>query len=93
VTRRPRRTRGQNGQGALEVLAAVPLVVIAALVAWQLVAVIGAGLAATERARAQAMEHRTGHGVARFEQRVAVPRVLPIGSGLTVSARAAVRRP
>jgi hypothetical protein len=87
------RVDAQRGQGALEVVAAVPLVALAALVAWQLVAVIGAGLAATERARAQAMEHRTGHGVSHFEQRVAVPRVLPIGAGLTVSARAAVRRP
>jgi hypothetical protein len=89
VTRR----RGQRGQAALEVIAAVPVVILAALAAWQLVAVVGAGLTATERARAQAMQHRSGHGVARFEERVAVPQVLPIGGRLVVSARAVVRRP
>jgi hypothetical protein len=39
------------------------------------------------------MQHRSGHGVARFEERVAVPQVLPIGGRLVVSARAVVRRP
>jgi hypothetical protein len=93
VTRPPGLNSGQRGQGALEVIAAVPVVVLAALAAWQLVAVVGAGLTATERARARAMEHRAGHGVARFEERVAVPQVLPMPGRLTVSARALVHRP
>lgn len=84
---------GQAGQGALEVIAAVPLLVIAALAAWQLVAVIGAGFAATERARAEAIAHHSGQGVARFEARVRVPGVLPFGGRLSVSARAVTRRP
>jgi hypothetical protein len=83
----------QRGQGALEVIAAVPLLVLAALAAWQLAAVIGAGFAATERARAEAIAHRSGHGVARFEARVAVPGVLPFAGPLSVSARAVSRRP
>jgi hypothetical protein len=89
----PGRRRAQCGQGSIEVIAAVPVIALAALAAWQFAAVIGAGLAATERARAQAIAHRSDGGIARFEERVAVPRVLPFGEGLTVSALAAVKHP
>ena len=44
-----RRSRRQRGQAAVELLAAVPLVILAGLLAWQLVAVLAAGLRAEER--------------------------------------------
>ncbi len=90
--RRPR--RACEGQAALELLAAVPLVLIAALLAWQLVAVLAAGMRAQEDARAAALA-RTGDpaGVAVVTRRRPVPAVLPGAGGLRIHARAAVRTP
>lgn len=87
------RTIQQRGQASLELLVAIPLIALAALVAWQLAAVTVAGLAATERARAAALERSDGRGVITIERRVAVARVLPLPGRLSITARAVVVRP
>jgi hypothetical protein len=95
----PRGRRGgrsgdpRSGQAALELLATVPVVVLAALAAWQFAAVIAAGIDASGRARAAAMERSAGSGLVRIDEQVAVPVVLPGVRGLTLRARAAVRFP
>ena len=92
--RRPIRRAG--GQATLEVLAAVPLVVLAILFAWQMAAVIGAGMDAAERARAAAIArlHAGGEpGLAVAGGRAAVPAVVPGAGRHAVTARAAVRLP
>lgn len=85
---------GQRGQAALELLAALPLVLLAGLLAWQLVAVLGAGMSAQAEARSAAM-HRAGGGpgLVVLTETVAVPAVLPGVRGLRVSATAAVLTP
>lgn len=84
----------RDGQAALELLAAVPVVVLAAFLAWQLVAVLAAGLRAQEDARSAALA-RVGDpaGVAVVTRTAAVPALLPGASGLSVRVRAAVRTP
>lgn len=90
---RRHRTRGAQGQAALELLAAIPAVVIATLVAWQLAAVIVAGLDATERARASALDRHDERGTVIVRERGAVARVLPGIGRLYIEARAVVRMP
>ena len=85
--------RRQRGQASLELLAMVPLVLLAALLGWQLVAVLAAGLHAQEDARTRAMR-ATGEGEVRtVSATVPVPRVLPGARGLRIVARAGVRTP
>lgn len=86
--------RRVGGQAAVELIAAVPVLVAAALLAWQLVAVLGAGQEAQRRVRADAMRAAGPSGsTATTSATVAVPVVLPGVGGLRVTARAAVRTP
>jgi hypothetical protein len=72
----------------------VPLILLAALLAWQLVAVVRAGVAAQERARAAALAASGASGrTVTASVRVRVPALLPGLDGLAVGARAAVRAP
>jgi hypothetical protein len=90
----PPRPAGARGQAALELLAALPLLVAAALLAWQLVAVLGAAATAQERARARALAAGGPPGrVVTVSATVPVPAFLPGVDGLAVRARAAVRTP
>ncbi|MGD9572004.1 MAG: hypothetical protein AB7V62_08980 [Thermoleophilia bacterium] len=85
--------RGRSaGQASLELLALVPLLLLAALVAWQLAAVLGAGMRAQQEARAEALA-ATGAGVETLTATRTVPVVVPGVRGLRITARAAVRVP
>jgi uncharacterized protein (UPF0333 family) len=82
----------RRGQASLEALAAVPLIVLAALLAWQLAAVIRAGVTAQERARAAALAASGARGrTLTASVTVTVPALLPGLDGMAVGARAAVR--
>ena len=88
------RAGGPRGQAALEALVAVPLIILAALLAWQLAAVVRAGVAAQQRARESALAAPGGAGqTVTASVRVPVPALLPGLDGLAVGARAAVRAP
>jgi hypothetical protein len=93
ASRRCSRRRRQNGQAAIELLAALPLLLAVALVAWQLVAVLGAAQNATERARIEAIGASGNEGTVTIERTVTVPSFLPGTRGLKVTARSAVRAP
>lgn len=86
--------RPPRGQAAVEVLAAIPLLVLAGLLAWQLMAVLAAGLRAERdvRARAMAASGPAG-GVVVVTATAPVPTVLPGVRGLRVPARAGIRVP
>jgi hypothetical protein len=86
--------RGGGGQASVELIALVPLVLLAGLLAWQLIAVLAAGLEAQERVRAEALRAGSGPAAVRtVTATVPVPRVLPGVRGLRLTARAAVRTP
>lgn len=88
------RRRPAPGQAALEVLALVPLLLVAALLAWQLAAVVGAGMRAQERVRAEALQAgAAGGGVRTLGAVEPVPGLLPGVRGMSIRARAAVRAP
>jgi hypothetical protein len=90
------RRRRPGGQAALELLALVPLLLVAALLAWQLAAVVGAGMRAQERVRAEAIRaggHPGGMGMSTVTASEAVPVLLPGGRALSIRARATVRTP
>jgi hypothetical protein len=89
-----RRRRRAAGQAALELLAVVPLILAAAALAWQLVAVTHAGAEAQESARARALQASGAPGVTLTVRASSpVPALLPGLGGLSVDARAAVRAP
>lgn len=84
-------TRGSRraGQGVIELLVAVPALILIAALAWQVVAVAWAGVRAEEAARAAALDAAGAPGrVVRVERAVAVPG--PLGAGRRVVARAVV---
>lgn len=88
------RRRRQRGQAAVELLVAIPALVLIGLLAWQLVAVLAAGLRAEARVRAEALRATGDAGavhVATAAERV--PAIVPGAGGLRVRARAAVRLP
>jgi hypothetical protein len=88
------RSPAGRGQASLELLAALPLLLGAALLAWQLVAVLGAAGVAQERARARALVAvGPPGGVVTVTAEAPVPSLLPGVEGLTVHARAAIRAP
>ena len=88
------RSRRDAGQAALELLAALPVVLAAALLAWQLVAVLRAGAAAQEAARARALDASGPAGaILRVGARAQVPALFPGLERVSVGARAAVRAP
>ena len=88
-------TRSRSrGQAAVELLAAIPVVVIAGLLAWQLVAVLAGGLRAQEQVRAEGLRATGVRGQTVVVTASArVPQLLPGLGGLRVRARAAVRAP
>lgn len=86
--------RGRRGQAALEVLAAVPAVVLAALLAWQLVAVLAAGIRAQERVREEGLRATGPPGrTLTVRAETGVPRMLPGLPAMRVRAEAGVRAP
>jgi hypothetical protein len=84
----------QRGQAAVELLAAIPVLLLAGLVAWQLVAVLAAAMRAQERVRAEALRAGGPAGrVVTVTAEARVPAVLPWADGLRVRARTGVRAP
>lgn len=83
-----------RGQASVELTAFIPVLVVAGLLAWQLMAVIATGLRAQEQVRVQAIRAAAvGGRTLILSATVPVPVVLPGATGLRVSARAAVRTP
>lgn len=87
-----RRGRDAQGQAALELVACVPLVLAAGLLAWQLVAVLWAGVRAEEAARRAALVAAGGRGGVVTVQRV-VPVPGPLARSVTVTVHARVLAP
>jgi hypothetical protein len=88
------RRRRAGGQASVELLAALPILLLASLVAWQLVAVIAAGMRAQERVRAEALRATGAPGrTVVVSASARVPPVLPWVDGLRVRAQAGVRAP
>ena len=82
------------GQAAVELLALLPVLVAAALLAWQLVVVVRAAEEAQERARAGALAAMGPPGaVITVRAHVPVPAILPGAGGLAAVAAAAARSP
>ncbi len=76
----------------MELVAAVPLLLLAMLGAWQAAAAVWAALDAQERARHEALRAGGAPGEQRtVTSEVRVPRVVPGMSGLRARARASVR--
>jgi hypothetical protein len=89
-----RRARGSaRGQAAVEVLALLPLLVVVALLGWQLAAVVTAALQADERVRAEALGARAAGRVVVVDAAAPAPAFLPGARGLRVPARLGVRTP
>lgn len=86
---------GEAGQASIEVIGALPAILLAALLAWQLVAVLGAAMRAEEQVRAEAIARATDgeRGTLIVSRRVEVPRVLPGAGGFEIGSRAVVRVP
>ncbi|HTI35735.1 MAG TPA: hypothetical protein VL422_18810 [Miltoncostaea sp.] len=91
--RRRRAGRRGTGQAAIEVLALIPLLVVVALIGWQLAAVVTATLRADARAREDALRATGGGRVVVIEGSARVPAFLPGVRGLRVPARVGVRTP
>lgn len=86
--------RASAGQAAPELIAAVPLVLLAALVAWQLVAALWAGVAAQEQLRERGLRAGGAPGATvTVDATVPVPALAPVLGGLEVRARGLVRAP
>ncbi len=88
-----RRCRAGRGQAAVEVLALVPLLVVVALLGWQLAAVVTAALRADEQVRRDALGASGGGRVVVVDAAVRVPAFLPGVGDLRVPARVGVRTP
>lgn len=82
----------QAGQASVEVLALVPVLVLAALLAIQLAGLVRATLVAQDGARSAAIA-APGHGTLQVPVTVRVPSLLPFVDDLEVRARAVVRAP
>ena len=87
------RRRDRTGQAAVEVLALVPLLVVVALIGWQLAAVVTAALRADEGVRQDALGARGAGRVVVVDAAMRVPSFLPGVRGLRVPARLGVRTP
>lgn len=89
-----RGARAAEGQAAIELLAALPILLGAGLLAWQLVAVLLAGMQAQDRLRAEALRAGGPSGrLVAVRAHAPVPALLPGVGGLRVEARGAVRAP
>lgn len=83
-----------RGQASIELIAFIPVLVLAGLLGWQLMAVIATGLRVQEEVRVQALTAAVAGGRTMIlSATVPVPVVLPGVTGLRMSARAAVRTP
>lgn len=87
-----RRHRRARGQASLEVLAAVPLLIVAVLVGWQLVALVRGAMLAQEDARARAL-HASGRGQVSVQATRRVRSVLPGVGELRVRVTAVTQAP
>jgi hypothetical protein len=87
------RRREGRGQAAFEVLALLPVLVVVALVGWQLTAVVTAALQADERVRRDALGASGGGRVVVVDAAAGVPAFLPGVRGMRVPARVGVRTP
>ncbi|MSO45098.1 MAG: hypothetical protein EXQ74_07345 [Thermoleophilia bacterium] len=67
----------ERGQASIEVLALLPVLIVACLVAVQVVALLAAASSAQDRARSAAMV-ATGDGTVRVRGSARVTRVLPV---------------
>ncbi len=84
----------QAGQAAVELLAAIPVLVLAGLLAWQLAGVLAAGFRAEQRVRLEALQAAGAAGrTALVSASERVPALIPGTAGLRVVARAAIRLP
>lgn len=96
MTRRAGRGRRagarSGGQAALEVLACVPVVLAAALVAWQLTALLWAAVRAEEAVRRAALDASAG-AATPVTVTGTMPVPGPLGRGLVVTVRARVWAP
>ena len=81
----------QRGQGSLELIVAIPCIIAAALLAWQLAAVGAAARDAEERVRIEALRSTGSDDVITLTTSVAVDG--PLASGLAARARARVVAP
>jgi len=87
------RRRGSGGQASVEAIAAVPLVVTAVLVAWQLAVLVRGAVVAQEHLRAAAIAAH-GRGTLVVSSTVAVPALLPgLGTRIRIAARGVVAAP
>lgn len=78
----------------MELLAAIPILVLVGLLAWQLLGVVAAGMRAEQRVRAEALRAAGASGrTVLVSASARVPALLPGIEGLHVRARAAVRAP
>jgi|GEM_PF-6894896 len=87
-----RALRPARGQAALEVLVCVPVILAAALVAWQLTAVLWTAVRAEEAVRRAGLDARGGGDVPVEVVRTA-PVPGPLARGLVVTVRAHVWAP
>lgn len=88
------RRRACRGQALVELLVAIPALVLVGLVAWQLVAVVAAGFRAEQRLRAEGLRAVGAPGrTVLVSAAEAVPAILPGADGLRLVVRAAVRAP
>ncbi|MGE0028819.1 MAG: hypothetical protein AB7U07_17150, partial [Thermoleophilia bacterium] len=85
------RRRAGGGQAAVEVLALLPLLLVVALVGWQLAAVVTAALRADEQVRRDALGASGAGRVVVVDAAARVPAFLPGMRGLRVPARVGVR--
>jgi hypothetical protein len=87
------RRRASAGQASVEAIAAVPLVVAAILMAWQLAVLVRGAIVAQDHLRAAAVDAR-GRGTLTVSSTVAVPALLPgLGTRIRISARGTVVAP
>ena len=86
------RWRAAAGQAAVELLAALPVLLLAALMAWQLAVVGRAAVEAEEQLRRQGLR-ASGPAGSTVPLQVAVPVPGPLAAGVRVRAVGAVRLP
>lgn len=82
------------GQGSVELLASVPVLVVSALLILQMAAVISGVLQAEQRVRERALAAPPGAAAGRIiREEVAIPRLVPGVGGLRAEATAGAAGP
>ena len=82
----------QVGQASVEAIAAVPLIVVAVLLAWQLAALVRGAIVAQERLRVDAAA-ATGRSEVTVTSTVTVPALVPGLARLRIPVRGVVLAP